>query len=201
MTANQINYWNLQETGRHNRVTEAETERHNRRTEDIDLAKLSETTRHNMATEDISNRTLSETTRHNLAQESYNVNNLAETQRHNVATESIGQYDVNIKQQQVEEQERHNTVAEALEQISNKAKVIQARAEADYKETMGYWKDLEGASSVALSEAQRVQISHLIDKIDGEIARAKRQNTVDSWNAVNNSVQAFAKIVDALIPG
>lgn len=47
MTANQIAYWNLQETKRSNQVRELETERSNR-------AKEFETQRSNMAKEDIS---------------------------------------------------------------------------------------------------------------------------------------------------
>ncbi len=66
MTANQISYWQLQETKRANQAKEAET------------------ARHNVIQEGISSGTNIETRRSNLAKEQ-------ETQRHNVATEGLSQ--------------------------------------------------------------------------------------------------------------
>lgn len=70
MTANQIAYWNLQETSRANRVKEAtnwfsasETQRHNVATEDLGKATLKETSRHNVASEGLTNKSILATIR------------------------------------------------------------------------------------------------------------------------------------------
>lgn len=128
MTQNQINYWNLQEskrhnvageqeTNRHNVVTENETNRHNVATEGIDLGKLNETIRHNKASE-------------GLASRGYDIqeSQLRETNRHNIATENLGvgqlnlgygqlaatNRDLDIKSQQQAETARHNQASEIL---------------------------------------------------------------------------------------
>lgn len=122
MTKNQIDYWNLQETKRHNSVTEGETGRHNlaaegetsrhnvvteretersnRAREGIDLGKLNESVRHNKVTE-------SETNRHNVATEGIDLGKLNETQRHNQASERISGG-------QLSETVRHNIATENL---------------------------------------------------------------------------------------
>lgn len=122
MTKNQVDYWNLQETkrhnsategetgrhnlvvegetGRHNVVTERETERSNRTREGIDLGKLNESVRHNRATE-------SETNRHNVATEGIDLGKLSESARHNRQTESLGYV-------QASETKRHNQASEAI---------------------------------------------------------------------------------------
>lgn len=103
MTANQINYQNYLETGRHNLETErqgrvglSETKRHNKVVE-------TETSRHNKRTEKqtdkslrIQNRAQKETVRHNKATEKNEAgklqlgwSTLGETTRHNKATEAI----------------------------------------------------------------------------------------------------------------
>lgn len=70
MTANQIAYWTLQETGRANRVREAtnwfsalETRRHNVATEDLGSATLKETSRHNLASENLTSKSILATIR------------------------------------------------------------------------------------------------------------------------------------------
>lgn len=114
MTTNQINYWNLQEsrrhnvvsegeTQRHNVVTETETNRHNVATEAIDISKLQETHRHNVVTEgqqdralDIQESGVRETQRHNQATENIDIGKLMETTRHNQAQEQIGKSQVDL---------------------------------------------------------------------------------------------------------
>lgn len=129
MTRNQIEYWNTQETKRHNvvtegetaqhnRVTEAETQRHNMAAENIDISKLTETSRHNLATESQAMRELAETQRHNVQQERYNFGNLAESTRHNKAVENEtsrhNQRTEDIDLSSVLETGRHNTETENL---------------------------------------------------------------------------------------
>lgn len=80
MTNNQIQYWSLQETKRHNQAGESENIRHN-------VAAETETGRHNLATEQVDISKLNETVRHNQATEQFNISSLQETKRHNVETE------------------------------------------------------------------------------------------------------------------
>lgn len=122
MTRNQIDYWSLQETKRHNSSTEGESQRHNvateqetnrhnvvgeretersnRAREGIDLGKLNESVRHNQATE-------KETNRHNVATEGIDLGKLQETSRHNRSTESLGYANLG-------ETSRHNQASEAI---------------------------------------------------------------------------------------
>lgn len=118
MTRNQIAYWELQETkrhnsrtegqkdvelqefGRHNVAVEGETTRHNVADESIRSGTLSENVRHNRVEESVKQGSLAETVthnrvveaesnRHNLATETQAANELRETTRHNVESESI----------------------------------------------------------------------------------------------------------------
>lgn len=65
MTANQLSYWNLQESKRHNTASEAETQRSNMRNEYLNLFRNVESQRHNLAAE-------KETKRTNIANEGIN---------------------------------------------------------------------------------------------------------------------------------
>lgn len=116
MTQNQIAYWNLQEskrhnvvgegeTNRHNVATENETNRHNIATEQISISDLQERQRHNLESERLGRDTLAETNRHNMAGE-------GETYRHNLATENISQQQVNVSRDVASEQARHNVATE-----------------------------------------------------------------------------------------
>lgn len=89
MTANQIAYWNLQETKRSNLAKESETSRHNLATEGKDLATLQETSAHNRATESIAAGQLGEQIRHNVSTETIDISRLNETARHNKASEEL----------------------------------------------------------------------------------------------------------------
>lgn len=76
MTQHQINYWNYDETKRHNRAVEDETKRNN-------IVVANEVTRHNQVTE-------GETQRHNVVTE-------GESARHNRASEGL-QHESNVIQ-------------------------------------------------------------------------------------------------------
>lgn len=133
MTQNQIAYWNLQETTRHNVagenetqrhnvVTEFETGRHNRATEQVSILNLQESQRHNIATEAISRDSLNETKRHNVANEQYNISSLAETTRHNLSGERETQRHNKMGElysmTSLSEQQRHNLATEMLNSAS-----------------------------------------------------------------------------------
>lgn len=101
MTNNQINYWNLQETKRHNVVSEDELKRHN-------IAGESETNRHNVQQEYIGFGNLAETTRHNKATEGYSFASLAEATRHNKAAEALQSQSIDLGYDQLAETTRSN---------------------------------------------------------------------------------------------
>lgn len=212
MTTNQINYWNLQEnkrhnvvtegeTNRHNVATETETNRHNLATEAVDLGKLNESIRHNQRTEQISAATLAETNRHNVVSE-------GEANRHNVQTERLDSVDLNIKQDQLGETQRHNQQTESVDKMNAHTSAVVGQserlrndAETQYKEVLTTWEGLKNSPNVDLANAKVKAVQQQLKQIDSQIQRAQIQNTVDAWNAVNNSVRAAADIIDALIPG
>lgn len=75
-----LRYKELQETGRHNVVTEAESERSNR-------ARENETNRHNVQSEMLGMTQALEAQRHNIASEGISLSQVAETRRSNQARE------------------------------------------------------------------------------------------------------------------
>lgn len=106
MTANQINFANLRETKRHNRISEKETQRHNQSSEGIQYAGVREQARHNVATEGINwysaqslaglqslqgQKVKSEVgvqAAEQSAKAEYYTGQLGETRRHNIAVEN-----------------------------------------------------------------------------------------------------------------
>lgn len=183
MTQNQINYWALQETGRHNQATENETRRHNTVSEQVDLGTLAEAGRHNRATEGEQNRhnvaQERETNRSNLANESIrsmgntiDLGRLTETQRHNVAQEGIDrQRNANVHEQNVESQ-RHNRVTESNQSYSAVSDRIRANADSALKqaqqrltEIQGDWEAVQSANQVRLTNAQIEHYNQQNDEI------------------------------------
>lgn len=86
MTNNQVQYWALRESARHNQEVEAQGR-----------ASIQETVRHNLVSEDqqwtslnISERNLVETMRHNLVAEDQQQQSINESVRHNKQSEAIG---------------------------------------------------------------------------------------------------------------
>lgn len=128
MTHNQIEYWNLQETKRHNIAGESETNRHNvvgenessrhnQATEAIDIGKLNETVRHNTVTE-------GETERHNRETENIGYGQLNESIRHNTVTESIQSMDAQTRVNQLDETIRHNQAVESIDRTGTTSSAI-----------------------------------------------------------------------------
>lgn len=197
MTHNQINYWNLQETNRHNVVTENETGRHNRATESIDLGKLNESIRHNQRTEgqtDVS-----------LGIES---GKLQETIRHNQATEGLSGADLNIKADTLQETSRHNQTQERIDQQRMAAQNALDYAKKDYQDIVNTWEGLQRSVNVELSATQKDQAKIMINKINTEINRLQQQidwnnydKALEGINTLNNLLRTGSSYVDALIPG
>lgn len=226
MTRNQIEYWNMKETGRHNIVTEKETGRHNVATEketnrhnlvqeNIDLGHLNESIRHNKATE-------TETNRHNLRTEGQTdvslgleagklhveEGKLQETIRHNQASETLSNRDLNIKSEALGETERHNYMTETIDysRVSAQNALDELRAQAQQVENE--WASVQKTQQYTLTEAQKKQINQQISESNARIADLENQmnnrnyNTViNGVNAVGGLVRSAASMVDALIPG
>lgn len=94
MLATQVQYWGIQETKRHNLVSErqtdkqlAEQQRHNTETEHVQWFNARESQRHNQEAETISWFTARESQRHNKQQEAISWFGARENQRHNLVTE------------------------------------------------------------------------------------------------------------------
>lgn len=131
MTVNQISFANLQETKRHNVVTEGETYRHN-------LESEGETHRHNVSTESLSAETNAINRAHYERQDAYNAlhystmdaesarHNLAgeiETQRHNEAQELVNQQALaetkRANKAKEKETKRHDKATESIQSLTN----------------------------------------------------------------------------------
>lgn len=208
MTSNQINYWNLQEskrhnvtteneTNRHNLVTEVETNRHNVATENIDLSKLGETKRHNLVTEGQTDKSLG------MQQQNINLGyaNLAEQSRHNQATENLTNRDLSIKADTLYETGRHNLTTEGIQQQHEDAYTMQSKSQALLNDIQRTWSGLLSSTNVSINEAQKDKINAEIEKINSEVHYMPDKNIQGYWNSVNGSLQALAKMVDGLIPG
>lgn len=204
MTANQINYWNLQETKRHNVTTEGETERHNRATEGIDLGRLEETRRHNVASEGIEQGKLDL----GYAQLGKDYAVLAEQNRHNLATEQNAAVDLNIKQQTQTEQERYNkelnrqgAVIGQSQALANQMRALRDEAETKLTDVQRTWLGIKESQNIELTNKNIAAVSQQLKKVEADIQRAQTLNTIDAWKAANDSVNAAARIIDAFIPG
>lgn len=203
MTANQINYWKLQEDKRSNRAKETETNRSNLANEGLTRQRdantlylgtinAAENQRHNLATETETNRSNvakeQETYRSNVARESENNrSNLAREQenyRHNVMSEGLtrrGQdisYDLGNKNIQLgyanlAESNRHNTMTENITMRKNSLDNLMARL--NYAETV---RD----NKAQLEERKRN------NQINEEIGQ---------WNAKANLAKSNAALIDA----
>lgn len=214
MTQNQINYWNLKESNRHNVVTENETNRHNVATEGIDLGKLNETARHNKVSEGqtdqslaIESGKLNETRRHNLQTEGQtNVNLgiqagvLQENKRHNQATEALTGADLNIKAGQLTETGRHNVATEALSKMQTISQVELNEANAALAEVRTTWEALKSSSDVQLSGAKVREIDALIDKMQVEGALLKSQKRRNDWNVFWDFYDRAIDYIDRISP-
>lgn len=160
----------LQETRRHNVVTETETTRHNRVSEIQVDRQIVETQRHNRVTED-------ETTRHNLQQETLGFQSLnetrrhnrayeSETARHNRATESATSRQIAVSERQASASERQAAVAERNVSVSEDRAQYQNRKDLSsvgqnqastqktYKETS--WIDRMNESNLSVNRSRVV---------------------------------------------
>lgn len=189
MTRNQIDFWNMRETGRHNRATEVEVGRHNRVSEAVDLGNLQELSRHNLATEAVASRNA------DISQFS-----AAEAARHNRATEALTGTDLNIKAGTLTESIRHNLSTERIQQQQADTAEMIGVAEKALKEAQTLWTTLKGDADVKLSQSQRNKIDQEIAKLQSDIQLGKYDRILNTINTGSNSLTAGARLLDALIP-
>lgn len=81
MTSNQIDYWKMKESSRHNLATEEQARN-----------ELGENRRHNLRAESLSNKDISERIRHDVVSEGISRGDLAEKIRHDVRQEQLSQF-------------------------------------------------------------------------------------------------------------
>lgn len=212
MTQNQINYWNLKESQRHNYISETETNRHNVATEGIDLGKLNETVRHNKVSEGQTDRSLGiesgkldETKRHNLQTErqadvnlGIQAGSLQETKRHNQASEALTGADLNIRSGQLAETNRHNVVTEALSKIQTVSQAELNEANAALANVRSTWEAIKSNADVQLSGAKQREINALIQKMEDERALLQSQKRRSDfgvfWDFYDRALETFDRI-------
>ena len=156
MTANQINYWNLQETKRSNLAREAETQRHNTKVEDYNTGSLLETSRHNQATE-------GEATRHNVQSENLAFITAAEVARHNKASEGLDRSKINVQQGQLNETIRHNREQDSWRGYENYTDRMNAETQqyaAQHKAYNDYYQAMKARSEAKLNETKGAEIEY-----------------------------------------
>lgn len=223
MTHNQINYWNLKETERHNVVGENETARHN-------LAVEGETNRHNVATEGIDLGKLNESIRHNKMSEGQEDLKIAETGRHNRVTEGISQGELGVKVGNLQEQIRHNQAAEQLQgvdlniaagilgenirhnQASESISLFHERsqdrlnqARSDLADIQGAWTNIQGNQKSALNAQTIGQVNQqinnlkrLTEKVGTEINLNNQAETTRIFDEIFKGVDSVSKLISSL---
>lgn len=197
MTRNQIEYWNVKETGRHNLATETETNRHNLATEAVDLGNLQEAQRHNRTTEGLTGQSLG-----------IEAQKAAETARHNLASEKLTQSDLNIRGGTLEETTRHNHQTEFYERLRTQADTDLTKAKTEYQDISNTWAQLEKSNAVELTNAQVSQYHSLTKQIDKTVEQIQQNidwnnynKALEGINTLNQLLRTGANYVDALIPG
>ena len=156
MTANQINYWNLQETKRANQARETEAQRHNVKTEEYSAGNLLETVRHNQAGEQ-------ETARHNVQTENAAFMTAAEVARHNKAVENIDANKVKVQQGQLNETVRHNREQDSWLGYANRTNRMNAETNqysAMHNAYNNYWQAVKAQSETDLNKVKGNEIEY-----------------------------------------
>lgn len=218
MTKNQIDYWNMRETGRHNVATEKETNRHNLMTEKVDLGKLGEQQRHNVESENIERGKLdlghlqlgetyrhntiaeqlegqkvTEQGRHNLAAEEAENKRIVESVRHNQSTESLTGYDLNLQQAKAQEVQRHNLATEEVEATKAEAQYAINMANADLINLQKEWESLKQSADLELTQTQIKELDERINKYSTEIAKLNSDITRNNFRNFNETLNSVTQ--------
>lgn len=196
MTTNQLEFAKIQETGRHNRVTE----RHEHR--DVESRRISANAAALQAA--TSQQSLAETRRHNVETENINWftsrENVSELQRHNRASEALSawqnQIDEQYKKDYIGVQQRNAAVAERQANVSERNAstnwynaLTQARV-AETQESNAYTNRLQHYESVRHNKASESlgysQLSESVRHNQATEGIQSRQASVAERNALVN---------------
>lgn len=156
MTANQINYWNLQETKRSNLARETEATRHNKEVEGYNTGSLLETARHNQANEQ-------EASRHNIQSENLSFITASEMARHNKASEGIDRSKVAVQQGQLAETVRHNRENDAwlgYDKYTDRMNAETNRYASQHKAYSDYMQAEKAKSEIGLNRKKGTEIEY-----------------------------------------
>lgn len=198
MTHNQINYWTLQESRKHNRAIEKEEKRSNK-------AREKETRRANKAQETIKTNELAESIRAHKASEGIDISKLAETSRHNKTSE--GQYGVElgIKAATQAEQERENKAQDLLkardinvkQQQANTAQQL-ADAETAYKKVQSVIATQKSIAEQELSASTKKyydqQVKNLQQQIELKLKEYKLSKNQAIYKDVMDLIDKLSKL-------
>lgn len=168
MLQSQVNYWNLQETRRHNLATER-------------LARESqaETQRHNISTEDVAYGNLRESATHNRATEALGWETLGENRRHNVVAEY--------------ENERHNREMEGIQQAANAEAIRSHKAQEEIS-----WYNAETANKRLEYDALNAASNSMQAQVAWQNAETNKRNAETQWyRAQLENLDLQRKITDS----
>lgn len=183
MLAQQINYWNYQETKRHNQASEQlESEKNaiSREQVNVNWFTANEQQRHNVASEDISRGGLYETIRHNKATESISQGTLAESIRHNKQQEAIGYMNAAANTTQANAAMHRATTARKEYQLKEKKYPF---------ETLLLGAQTSQANAAAANQnAQAVLNRAKTYQVQVDIAQVPLQNKLAVWDRINNAL-------------
>lgn len=202
MLSAQVEYWKLQETGRHNIVAESQGWANLK----LGYANLEESGRHNRAQEALGFGSLAETVRHNTEQEATNWFNVHETQRHNVAQEQLGWGNLS-------ELSRSNRVNESIGWAN--ARTNRQNADTNYSkyqldQTLGFMtqdiQDRLASVQEHNAETNSRNAELRAQELEWQKANDKARLGLDWWNAyatnANNTMRTYTTLGgDALKSG
>lgn len=200
MTANQIAYWQLQETKRSNlekesqgRDTIRETGRHNLATEGLEGSKQAETSRHNRQSEYLIGVQTAETQRSNKAREKeeHRSNLVSEANKtlDRKSKEDIAQKDRSSRESIAQQGRLHETAEKQKDRTSSE-NIAYNR---DYTSMLNT-KQQTGASDMA-SQRQMAASKY---NTDMQRSIQNRRLDIDAYNALINSLRTGTKYMESM---
>lgn len=171
MTYNQIQYWNLQESKRHNYQTERE-QALSRRSQD----------RHFKRSDANQAYANAETARSNRAKENFNISDLAERSRANAANEYLKGTQLSIEQQKANETARANQAAELQKQLELKEQKVRddiekIKADATKERVDSQnWKD-QTAADYYIEQSKKIEAE--IDRLWQQFEHDKKMDYLE----------------------
>lgn len=227
MTANQLAYLNLQESGRHNVVTEKETTRANRAREQYETDRNEITYRNNIWNRDVAQSNLEEQIRSHKANENIQTAIAAETKRNNMAQTELGYYQSDNSlagQKYVADSNRKSAkytadsnrksskyasdTSAAASRYSADTSAAASRYNTDINKELNEWKTAVSENNKAAMQRQQIQFQKWSKNIDQEMqdkdlsqkdrsTLAKIQSELDKLNKTKD-LASTDKIIDSI---